>query len=30
MHSEDTRLARARQIAAGATRSAREALTTDE
>jgi methenyltetrahydrofolate cyclohydrolase len=30
MHSEDARLARARQIAAGATRTAREALTVDE
>jgi len=30
MHSEDTRLERARQIAAGATRTAREALTADE
>ena len=30
MHSEDARLARARRIAAGATRIAREALTVDE
>jgi formiminotetrahydrofolate cyclodeaminase len=30
MHSEDDRLERARQIAAGATRTAREALTVDE
>ena len=30
MHSEDARLARARQIAAGATRTARAALTADE
>jgi methenyltetrahydrofolate cyclohydrolase len=30
MHSEDARLLRARQIAAGATRTAREALTVDE
>src|SRR5204862_7782071 len=30
MHSDDPRLARARQIAAGATRTAREALTVDE
>ena len=30
MHSEDSRLERARQIAAGATRTAREALTADE
>jgi formiminotetrahydrofolate cyclodeaminase len=30
MHSEDARLARARKIAAGATRTAREALTVDE
>jgi formiminotetrahydrofolate cyclodeaminase len=30
MHSEDARLARARQIAAGVTRTAREALTADE
>jgi formiminotetrahydrofolate cyclodeaminase len=30
MHSEDPRLARAQQIAAGATRTAREALTVDE
>jgi hypothetical protein len=30
MHADDPRLARARQIAAGATETAREALSADE